>query len=86
MTSNSDLGESSLLVTPDHYAVYTLSPLDVMREWPLDAATEDYRFLRGSSLKYLCRHPFKGQPRRDLEKSIDCQQRMIALLEHQGFV
>ena len=47
----------------DHYKTAKIQPIEVIRDWELG-------FECGNALKYIARHLKKGEPKKDIQKSI----------------
>lgn len=64
--------------TPKHYLVLGITPLELAEKWIPKDSDPVYSALYADCLKYLGRHPYKGNPVGDLLKLKDCVERMIA--------
>ena len=53
----------SLVDHPAHYNHGEYEVIDIIEDWKLD-------FHCGNAIKYISRHKYKGQPRKDIEKAI----------------
>jgi len=59
---------------PPHYNYGKYEAIDVIEEWGLD-------FHCGNAVKYISRHKYKGQAKKDIEKAIWYLQRYLEKLE-----
>ena len=67
--------------TPKHYQVLGITPLELAAKWIPKDVDPVYAVLYADCLKYLGRHPYKGNPVGDLLKLKDCVERMIEMRE-----
>ncbi len=59
---------------PPHYNCGSYETIDVIDDWGLD-------FYCGNAIKYISRHKYKGQPKKDIEKAIWYLTRYLQNLE-----
>lgn len=52
-----------LIDHPEHYNHGNYEVIEIIEDWDLD-------FCCGNAIKYIARHKYKGQPKKDIEKAI----------------
>ncbi len=62
---------------PPHYTRGKIEVIEFIEDQELD-------YHCGNAVKYICRHPYKGNPIQDLKKAVWYLQRKIKLLEEGG--
>ncbi len=60
--------------TQAHYARFAIEPIDFV-------VANGLGYREGNIIKYVCRHPYKGQQLKDLYKARDYLERIIAEVE-----
>jgi len=65
--------------TQDHYARFKIEPIDF-------TVANNLGYREGNIIKYVCRHPFKGQQLQDLYKARDYLDRIIADCEAKEYL
>lgn len=65
---------------PDHYTVGNLETIEIIE----DTVEDPVSYAHGNALKYLCRFPHKGDPRKDLRKARWYIERILWLLDGGG--
>jgi hypothetical protein len=69
-TCLSEENENDEIDWPKHYNTGKIQPIDVIEDWDLD-------FRLANTVKYIQRHKYKGNAKKDLEKAIWYIQRYI---------
>lgn len=81
MNQDCDLKEVSAVVHPPHYNAGSIECIDA-----LNAMVENWHdpvaaVMAWQAAKYICRSPFKGNPKQDIEKAIFYLNRLIKQYE-----
>ena len=66
--------ETDIVDHPAHYNSGKFEVIDIIEDWKLD-------FHCGNAIKYIGRHNYKGNPRKDIEKAVWYLQRYLETID-----